>query len=166
MDLRVGSDCFWSSFVKMPEKSTPTANTGKGSEEETKRLEKWHFFSQEVNFFMVVHDMQEWDLGISEKSRSKTLLRGETHFWDMPLYLMRNGATLLPSTSNLYQASKSMGLHRVGHNWSDLAAAAAVRLTQHSFSRTHLTFGSLWGIFFFLSYFTVINNIDHYFNPL
>ena len=38
------------------------------------------FLSQEVNFFMVGHDMQEWDLGISEKSLGRTLLRGETHF--------------------------------------------------------------------------------------
>jgi len=47
----------------------------------------------------------------------------------------------------------SMGSHRVGHDWSDLAAAAAVTEQQQSFySFQHIDFHILLDLYLFLSY--------------
>ena len=47
----------------------------------------------------------------------------------------------------------SMGSHRVGHDWSDLAAAAAVFSSCLLVSATFVVLSFLWGIFFIYPFF-------------
>ena len=47
---------------------------------------------------------------------------------------------------HLEKAMASMGSHKVGHDWSDLAAAAAAVSAEHSLVCLHWIYELLWGI--------------------